>query len=153
MGTTVEFKANGGSAAGYLAVPARGSGPGLIVIQEWWGLNPQIKRMADRFADAGFVALAPDLYHGESTTEPDEVWLPTSTGPPGVAVRVIAVAPGADQARVADWPASMLPGSAVKSRSPALPPMRTATTAVSEAPRAFRAVSTNSASAVMATLV
>lgn len=65
MGSTVEFASNGATAGGYLAVPESGRGPGLIVIQEWWGLNPQIKRMADRFAAAGFVALAPDLYHGE----------------------------------------------------------------------------------------
>ena len=72
MGTTVEFTSNGATASGHLAVPASGSGPGLIVIQEWWGLNPQIKRMADRFAEAGFVALAPDLYHGE-LAEHDEM--------------------------------------------------------------------------------
>jgi carboxymethylenebutenolidase len=65
MGSTVEFASNGNTASGYLAVPPGGRGPGLIVIQEWWGLNPQMKRTADRFAEAGFVALAPDLYHGE----------------------------------------------------------------------------------------
>jgi carboxymethylenebutenolidase len=65
MGTTVDFASNGNSASGHLAVPSSGSGPGLIVIQEWWGLNPQMKRTADRLAEAGFVALAPDLYHGE----------------------------------------------------------------------------------------
>ena len=42
------------------------------MIQEWWGLVPHIKDVCDRFAAAGFVALAPDLYHGETTTEPDE---------------------------------------------------------------------------------
>jgi carboxymethylenebutenolidase len=65
MGSTVEFASNGNTASGHLAVPSGGTGPGLIVIQEWWGLNPQMKRTADRFAEAGFVALAPDLYHGE----------------------------------------------------------------------------------------
>lgn len=65
MGSTVEFKSNGSTASGHLALPAGGRGPGLIVIQEWWGLNPQIKRTADRFAELGFVALAPDLYRGE----------------------------------------------------------------------------------------
>jgi carboxymethylenebutenolidase len=65
MGDTVDFQSNGDTASGYLAIPAGGSGPGLIVVQEWWGLNPQIKRTADRFAAEGFVALAPDLYHGE----------------------------------------------------------------------------------------
>src|SRR5438552_5825365 len=72
MGEMVEFPSNGTSAEGYLATPAGGSGPGVVVIQEWWGLVPHIKDVADRFAAAGFVALAPDLYHGESTTEPDE---------------------------------------------------------------------------------
>src|SRR5437764_15472454 len=65
MGDMVEFKSNGDDARGYLAVPAGGSGPGVIVVQEWWGLNPQIKRVADRLAGEGFVVLAPDLYRGE----------------------------------------------------------------------------------------
>jgi carboxymethylenebutenolidase len=72
MGEKVEFRANGGTCAGYLAKPASGKGPGLLVIQEWWGLVPHIQSLADRFAEAGFVALAPDLYHGEKTTSPDE---------------------------------------------------------------------------------
>lgn len=57
---------------GYLAVPESGSGQGLIVLQEWWGLVPHIKDVADRFATAGYVTLAPDLYKGETTTSPDE---------------------------------------------------------------------------------
>src|ERR1700704_3296611 len=65
MSETVEFRSNGNMASGYLATPARGSGPGVLVIQEWWGLDSGIKEMADRLAAAGFVALAPDLYHGE----------------------------------------------------------------------------------------
>lgn len=68
----VEFKSNGGVTEGYLSVPDSGKGPGVIVIQEWWGLVPHIKNVADRFAAAGFVALAPDLYHGRATTSPDE---------------------------------------------------------------------------------
>ncbi len=72
MGDTIEFKSNGDSASGYLALPPGGTGPGLIVIQEWWGLNPQMKRTADRFAAEGFVALAPDLYRGE-LAEHDEM--------------------------------------------------------------------------------
>ena len=72
MGEMVEFKANGGSCEGYLALPPGGAGPGLIVIQEWWGLVDHIKDVADRFAAEGFVALAPDLYHGEATTSPDD---------------------------------------------------------------------------------
>lgn len=71
MGRMVEFPSNGQSCQGYLAEPD-GNGPGVVVIQEWWGLVPHIMDVADRFAAEGFVALAPDLYHGESTTEPDE---------------------------------------------------------------------------------
>ena len=71
-GKMIEFRANGRTAPGYLATPDGGSGPGIIVIQEWWGLVDHIRQVADRFAAAGFVALAPDLYHGESTTSPDE---------------------------------------------------------------------------------
>jgi carboxymethylenebutenolidase len=72
MGEIVEFPSNGHNASGYLAVPASGSGPGVVVIQEWWGLVPHITDVCDRFAEAGFVALAPDLYHGQATGEPDE---------------------------------------------------------------------------------
>ncbi|MBT8212083.1 MAG: dienelactone hydrolase family protein [Acidimicrobiia bacterium] len=72
MGEMVQFQSNGREASGYLATPANGSGPGLIVIQEWWGLVPHIKEVADRFAAEGFVALAPDLYDGETVAEPDE---------------------------------------------------------------------------------
>lgn len=62
---TIEFASNGSTASGYLAVPDSGSGAGVIVLQEWWGLVPQIRRVCDRLAGEGFVALAPDLYHGE----------------------------------------------------------------------------------------
>lgn len=61
----VEFASNGSTARGYLARPAGGSGPGVIVVQEWWGLDSGTIEMTDRLAAAGFVALAPDLYHGE----------------------------------------------------------------------------------------
>jgi carboxymethylenebutenolidase len=71
MGQRVDFKSNGGNASGYLARPGR-PGPGIIVIQEWWGLVPHIEDVAERFAHAGFVALAPDLYHGKTTSSPDE---------------------------------------------------------------------------------
>lgn len=64
-GELVDFPSNGAGASGYLAVPEGGSGPGVIVVQEWWGLDSGIKEMADRLAAEGFVALAPDLYHGE----------------------------------------------------------------------------------------
>jgi carboxymethylenebutenolidase len=65
MSETVEFKSNGNKASGYLAKPATGSGPGVLVIQEWWGLDESLKEMADRLAASGFVALVPDLYHGQ----------------------------------------------------------------------------------------
>jgi dienelactone hydrolase len=69
----VTFPANGGSGQGYLAIP---DGPGphraVVVIQEWWGLNEHIKDVARRFAEAGYLALAPDLYHGAVADEPDD---------------------------------------------------------------------------------
>ena len=71
-GQMVEFASNGAKAGGYLAIPEKGTGPGVIVIQEWWGLVDHIKDVCDRFAREGYVALAPDLYHGESTKSPDE---------------------------------------------------------------------------------
>jgi len=67
----VEFRANGRTAAGYLSLPEQ-PGPGIVVVQEWWGLVGHIKDLADRFAAEGFVALAPDLYNGEVTKSPDE---------------------------------------------------------------------------------
>jgi carboxymethylenebutenolidase len=72
MGEMIEFPSNGAADPGYLATPENSSGPGVVVIQEWWGLVPHIKEVCERFAGEGFVALAPDLYHGEQTTEPDE---------------------------------------------------------------------------------
>ena len=71
-GQMIEFKGNGSTYQGYLARSASGKGPGVIVLQEWWGLVGHIKDVADRFASAGFTALAPDLYEGDSTSEPDE---------------------------------------------------------------------------------
>ena len=65
MGQMVEFPSNGATGRGYLAPASEGAGLGVVVVQEWWGLVPQIKRVCDRFADEGFTALAPDLYHGE----------------------------------------------------------------------------------------
>ena len=72
MGSMVEFPTNGKRGSGYLAAPAHGAGPAIIVIQEWWGLVDHVKDVADRFAAEGFVALAPDMYHGETATSPDE---------------------------------------------------------------------------------
>ena len=72
MGETVQYKTpNGGSVSGYLATAA-GSTKHVVVIQEWWGLNDQIRGVCDRFAAVGFNALAPDLYQGRVTTNPDE---------------------------------------------------------------------------------
>lgn len=76
MGETIEFASDGGHAHGYLAVPSGGATGtiAVLVIQEWWGLVEQIMRTCDRFAEAGFTALAPDLYDGTAVplTEPDE---------------------------------------------------------------------------------
>ena len=74
MGEMIDFPANGGSCTGYLAKPSSGTGKGkgIVVFQEWWGLNENIKGIADRFAAAGFIALAPDMYHGSVAAEPDE---------------------------------------------------------------------------------
>ena len=65
----VTFPSGGRTAHGYLAVPESGSGPGLIVIQEWWGLDDSLAAIVDRFAAEGFVALAPDLYGGRVSHE------------------------------------------------------------------------------------
>jgi carboxymethylenebutenolidase len=74
MGTTITFtRPDGASAQGYLAEPAVPDGaPGVVVIQEWWGLNDQIRGVADRLAAAGYLALVPDLYRGKSTVEAEE---------------------------------------------------------------------------------
>jgi len=71
-GTMIQFADGKDAYEGYLSPSVNGKGPGLIVIQEWWGLVPHIKDVADRFAAEGFTALAPDLYLGKTTTEPDE---------------------------------------------------------------------------------
>ncbi|HLL92375.1 MAG TPA: dienelactone hydrolase family protein, partial [Solirubrobacteraceae bacterium] len=68
----IEFPTGAGSAPGYLATPASGQGPATIVLQEWWGLEEHIRSVCDRFAVEGFFALAPDLFRGETTTQPSE---------------------------------------------------------------------------------
>ncbi len=68
----IEFPTSAGSAPGYLAEPAAGHGSGVIVLQEWWGLDEHIRSICDRLAAEGFYALAPDLYRGETTTQPSE---------------------------------------------------------------------------------
>jgi carboxymethylenebutenolidase len=70
-GREIEFASDGDRVRGYLALPPRGSGPGVLVLQEWWGLVDHIRDVCDRLARAGFVALAPDLYRGETATDPD----------------------------------------------------------------------------------
>ena len=71
--TMVEIAVDGRLLPAYLARPAGGgAAPGVIVIQEWWGLVDHIKDVADRFAREGYVALAPDLYYGKQTDEPDD---------------------------------------------------------------------------------
>ena len=74
MGSTITFqRPDGQSVQGYLAEPANPMGaPAVVVIQEWWGLNDQIRGVAERFANAGFIALVPDLYRGQSTVEAEE---------------------------------------------------------------------------------
>ena len=70
-GSMVKFSSNGGTTDAYLATPVSGKGPGVLVIQEWWGLVGHIKGVCDRFAAEGFTALAPDMYHGKTADEPD----------------------------------------------------------------------------------
>jgi pimeloyl-ACP methyl ester carboxylesterase len=71
-GSMTEIPVNGDAVPAYISLPPSGSGPGVVVIQEWWGLVPHIRDVADRLAAQGFVAVAPDLYRGKETTEPDE---------------------------------------------------------------------------------
>jgi carboxymethylenebutenolidase len=72
MGEKITFTVNGQKGDGWLAKPAAGKGPAIVVIQEWWGLVPHVKDVTERFAKEGFVAFAPDLYHGKTTTSPNE---------------------------------------------------------------------------------
>ncbi len=72
MGEFIDIATDGSTTRGYLATPGAGAGPGVVVIQEWWGLVPHIQNVCDRFASQGFTALAPDLYDGVTADEPDE---------------------------------------------------------------------------------
>jgi carboxymethylenebutenolidase len=87
--TMISFPVNGTEADGYLSTPDGGSGPGLLVVQEWWGLDSGIKASCDRLAGEGFVALAPDLYHGELAehTEMDKAGELMNSLPPDRAAR------------------------------------------------------------------
>jgi len=88
----ISFPVNGTEANGYLSTPDGGSGPGLLVVQEWWGLDSGIKASCDRLAGEGFVALAPDLYHGELAehTEMDKAGELMNSLPPDRAARDMA---------------------------------------------------------------
>ena len=69
----IEFAVNGKNGSGYVSHPSSpGKYPAVVVIQEWWGLDDHIKNIAERFARIGFSAIAPDLYNGVVTSEPDE---------------------------------------------------------------------------------
>ena len=72
MGSMIQFQRHTSTYDGYLAPASSGRGPGVIVLQEWWGLVPHIKAIADRFAAARFTALAPDLYGGQTAAGPDD---------------------------------------------------------------------------------
>ena len=93
-GQMINFPVNGTNAAGYLADAESGQGTGVLVLQEWWGLVPQIKGVCDRLAEQGFTALAPDLYHGEFAehTEMDKAGELMTTLPPDRAARDMAAA-------------------------------------------------------------
>ncbi len=67
-----EFQVDGRTISGYLAVPEQGSGPGVLVLHAWWGLTEPFQQVCDRFAEAGFVALALDLYQGKTTASVEE---------------------------------------------------------------------------------
>jgi carboxymethylenebutenolidase len=68
----IEFQVDGRTISGYLAEPTHGDGPGVLVLHAWWGLTEPFRQACDRLAEAGFVALAPDLYHGKTTTSVEE---------------------------------------------------------------------------------
>lgn len=73
MGSMIEYTRNGKRVGAYLATPkAPKPSPAVIVIQEWWGLNDHIKDVTERYAREGYVGLAPDLYHGKVTADPNE---------------------------------------------------------------------------------
>ncbi len=90
----VNFPVNGMQAAGYIAEAKSGKGTGVLVLQEWWGLVPQIKGVCDQLADAGFTALAPDLYHGDFAqhTEMDKAGELMTTLPPDRAAQDMSAA-------------------------------------------------------------
>jgi carboxymethylenebutenolidase len=95
-GQAIAFDSGSSPVDAYLSVPASGLGPGVVVVQEWWGLVDQIRDVCDRLAREGFVALAPDLYRGDRTTDPDEAGrlmmdldIPRAVGDLGAAVSTL----------------------------------------------------------------
>lgn len=74
LGNTITYRRpDGKEINGYLAEPEKREGaPAVVVIQEWWGVNDQIRGVADRLARAGYLALVPDLYRGKTTVEEEE---------------------------------------------------------------------------------
>jgi carboxymethylenebutenolidase len=106
-GRAIEFTSNGDRVRGYLAAPAGGRGPGVLVIQEWWGLVDHIRALCDRLARAGFFALAPDLYRGETAADPDAAGrlmmgleIPRAARDLDAAVEALRAQPGIEGARV-----------------------------------------------------
>lgn len=106
-GRDIEIASEDGEFKAYVATPASGRGPGLVVLQEWWGLVPQIRDVCDRLARSGFVALAPDLFRGESTTDPDvagrlmmELEIERAGRDLGAAVEALRREPATDGGRV-----------------------------------------------------
>ena len=93
-GQMIKFPVNGTQATGYIAQAQSGQGTGVLVLQEWWGLVPQIKGVCDKLAEHGFTALAPDLYHGEFAqhTEMDKAGELMTTLPPERAARDMSAA-------------------------------------------------------------
>ena len=106
-GSEIQFESGGQPVDAYLAEPASGHGPGVIVVQEWWGLVDQIRDVCDRFAREGFVALAPDLYRGERTSDPDkagrmmmDLEIPRAVGDLRAAVDALQRQPNVDGPKV-----------------------------------------------------
>jgi carboxymethylenebutenolidase len=106
-GREIEFASDGERARGYVAAPAGGRGPGVLVIQEWWGLVDHVRDVCDRLAREGFVALAPDLYRGETAADPDRAGrlmmgleIPRAARDLDGAVRALLAEPATEGARV-----------------------------------------------------